>query len=211
MALRRKGAGLKIDAKFVQADAFMVSQRVFLIILVNPCLSSPSQNVLCYAQVGNMDLEAFIEAAVRKRTSSCVRRFLLFYYYYCSYRFTTGIKPHIKNCEAGYKGAFCDVKCTNADLSKEMYTDGCTTVCKKGFGMLKGKCISKSDSCNDTRPRAPLISAVLFADVAGAPCNIPNSNKKPGKACKCKPFYGGEIAWKGAVASGKCQGGLMPR
>ena len=79
VALRRKGAGLKIDAKFVQADAFMVSQRVFLIILVNPCLSSPSQNVLCYAQVGNMDLEAFIEAAVRKRTSSCVRRFLFFF------------------------------------------------------------------------------------------------------------------------------------
>ena len=43
------------------------------------------------------------------------------------------------------------------------------------------------------------------ADVAEAPCNIKNSNKKPGKACQCLPFHGGKIVWKGAVATGQCQ------
>ena len=48
----------------------------------------------------------------------------------------------------------------------------------------------------------------LYVGIAGAPCTIKNSNMKPGKACKCNPFYGGTITWKGAVASGKCTGTL---
>ena len=58
---------------------------------------------------------------------------------------TTEIKPQIQNCKPGYKGSFCDQKCTNADLSKQRYTTGCTVACKKGFSLLKGKCTSKSD------------------------------------------------------------------
>ena len=124
---------------------------------------------------------------------------------------TTEIKPQIQHCKPGYKGSFCDKKCTNADLSKQMYTTGCTVACKKGFSLLKGKCTSKSDChfwislfCISPFFLLALILNLTCADVLGAPCKIKNSNKKPGKACKCLPFHGGKIVWKGAVATGQC-------
>ena len=52
-----------------------------------------------------------------------------------------------------------------------------------------------------------LIYFVTLA-LTGAKCDISNSNKLPGKACKCNQFYGGKIEWneKGDTASGYCEG-----
>ena len=37
-----------------------------------------------------------------------------------------------------------------------------------------------------------------------APCDIDNSNKAKGWACKCKPEYSGSIYWEGATPKGTC-------
>jgi len=37
-----------------------------------------------------------------------------------------------------------------------------------------------------------------------APCDIPHSNGKPGKACMCADGFVGDISWKAGVAEGSC-------
>ena len=44
----------------------------------------------------------------------------------------------------------------------------------------------------------------LFGDCRPANCTLPNSNRAPGKQCKCAGGYIGDIMWNGAIAQGSC-------
>lgn len=153
VALRRSGSNLKIDAKLVQAQALQANSfKASVLITCKPFISlhySFLKRVLFRTgwRYGPRSVHRINHPQTYAPCHVCIIIIVVRYtnYFTCFsiMGVHAGIKPQILNCKPGYTGPFCDQMCTNGDLSKEVYTDGCKTSCKTGFGSMDGKCISK--------------------------------------------------------------------